>query len=318
MIHNFSAFRRKATRKLIPFSLIVFAAVFQTAAANDKFSNLFVFGDSLSDPGNALVLSGGMTSSTPFEPIPVQPYSSGRYSNSRVWIERLARKFHLRKGGKAALRKPGKFTNYAVGDALAGGTRAFDLPGQVSLFQSDFGYAPSDGLYVLWLGANDILAALIDPSNADEIITTGVLAEADSIASLYSTGARNFLILNSFNLGVSPAVTNQGPDAIAGATFTSEAYNVGLSDALDGIERMLPDINIMRFDAFGLLADVVSDPHAFGLTNVQTPCLTFFVEEDAVCEKPGKHLFWDAVHPTKKAHKILAKAVKEFLDNDSD
>lgn len=304
--------------KLTPLCLLLCAAIFQNAAADDEFSTLVVFGDSLSDPGNAVVLSGGATAVAPFTPIPSLPYENGRFTNSKVWIERLAKKLDLKKGGKAALAKPGKHTNYAVGGAQAGGAGPFDLTGQVTLFQSDFSHAPSDGLYVLWFGGNDIRAALMDPSNADAIVTAGVMGVADNIAALYSAGARNFLIVNTPNLGVAPVVTSQGPEATAAAAFLSAAYNAGLADALDGLKLMLPEINILRFDAFGFLSEVVADPKAFGFKNIAAPCLTFFVEVDAVCEKPRKFLFWDGIHPTKRTHKILAKEVEDFLDGDDD
>jgi cholinesterase len=41
------------------------------------FSQLFVFGDSLSDPGNFFNLSGGTN--------PLAPYAQGRLSNGPVW-----------------------------------------------------------------------------------------------------------------------------------------------------------------------------------------------------------------------------------------
>ncbi len=309
------------SRKIILFCSLFLVGAFQTALADEEFSRLVAFGDSLSDSGNALVLTGGFTSVAPFDPIPSAPYKKGRFSNGKVWIERLAAELGLKKGGKPALKRPGINTNYAVGGARAGGLGPFDLSGQVSLFLSDFGFAaPSDGLYVMWFGGNDIRDGLeafaLDPTGATSvgIITAAVQAEASNIVALYTAGARTFLIVNAPNLAVVPGITGQGPAAVAGALQLSQAYNAGLNAALDGLSLALPGIDIQRFDAFSLLTTIVNNPDEYGFTNAVTPCLTFFVATDAECQKPKKYIFWDVIHPTRKAHKVVAGEVEDFLE----
>ena len=44
-----------------------------------------------------------------------------------------------------------------------------------------------------------------------------------------------------------------------------------------------------------------------GFAHVDTPCLTFEVTDGAFCQDRDDYLFWDAIHPTKKAHAILAE-----------
>ncbi|MBC6424523.1 MAG: hypothetical protein GDA43_26055 [Hormoscilla sp. SP5CHS1] len=64
--------------------------------APESFSKLYVFGDSLSDPGNQLRVT---TFVQPLEPTlgidfpidpPTPPYFQGRYSNGPIWVEYLA------------------------------------------------------------------------------------------------------------------------------------------------------------------------------------------------------------------------------------
>ena len=86
---------------------------------------------------------------------------------------------------------------------------------------------------------------------------------------------------------------------------------------MDGLEATL-GVQIARLDTFTLLNTVVAAPQAFGFTNVRDPCLTFFVVEDFLCDKPKRHLFLDAVHPTIKGHKVLARAAEDLLDVDDD
>jgi thermolabile hemolysin len=120
--------------------------------------------------------------------------------------------------------------------------------------------------------------------------------------------------LNAPNLAVTPAVQALGPQAIGAAMMFSAGYNNGLSDALDDLHLLFLGINITRFDAFGFLTTVVANGAAFGLPQTMVPCLTFFVLEDTVCDKPKEYMFWDAIHPTTATHAVLAGEVEKALN----
>ena len=166
---------------------------------------LVVFGDSLSDPGNAFIDTGRFEV-RPFEPIPDAPYLIGRFhfSNGRTSIERLASRLSLHRGGRPALLLPGLYTNYAYGRARARPTGAFHFDEQVDLFLSDFdGVAAPDTLYVVWIGANDLRDALAtlpeDPTGATAqgLILAAIEATASGIQQVHAAGARSFLVLES-------------------------------------------------------------------------------------------------------------------------
>src|SRR5882672_2113751 len=139
-----------------------------------------VFGDSLSDPGNAFVLLRDVEV-PPFDNlIPDAPYARGalHFSNGPTWIEQLSLLDHALPSAGPALVLPRVFSNYAVGGALARGSGPFDLSGQVNLFLGDFrGHGRDDALYVLWAGGNDVRDALdalaVDPSGA----TSGLIVQ---------------------------------------------------------------------------------------------------------------------------------------------
>ena len=74
-------------------SVFAFVVLSPLSGALAGYSNLFVFGDSLSDSGNnAVVLAPNVT------PVPISgnsfiatfPYASGRYTNAQVWAQILA------------------------------------------------------------------------------------------------------------------------------------------------------------------------------------------------------------------------------------
>jgi phospholipase/lecithinase/hemolysin len=304
------------------------ASVMSSAAssADFEFEHMTIFGDSQSDSGNYFEATEEFVL-PPFEPIPEAPYAIGgaHFSNGRTWIEQLAAALHTPVSANPAQRVPGVFTNYAFGRARARADAPsfplFDLSSQVGLFLTDFGgAAPSEDLYVLWIGSNDVRDALValatDPSGAASsvIITDAITAIADNMIALWTSGARSFLVLNSPDLAIIPAVRAEGPVVRAAAFQLSAAYNDGLNGALDSLEVILPGIQIVRIDVFSLLDAVVASPEAFDLANATDPCLMFGVVGRTTCSNPNRFLFWDGIHATTAGHEILAEAAAAALD----
>lgn len=284
---------------------------------------LAIFGDSLSDAGNFFITTGD-ASIQPFALVPTAPYALGgfHFTNGRTWAEQLAAMLHANKSGRPSLQNPGAFNNYAFGTARSrSGQTGFDLGDQVTMFLGDFGNsAPQDTLYVIWTGGNDVrdsLGALqVDPTGATTgaILDAAVTAIVDNVLALYGSGARRFLVANVPNIGLTPAVRALGPQAEVVALQLSAAYNQGLSQALDALTA-LPGIQMERLDAFGVLTEVVANPAAAGFINVSDSCIVPGVIADAICEQPGHYLFWDGIHPTHAAHRVLAEAALTELND---
>jgi phospholipase/lecithinase/hemolysin len=302
--------------------IIVPTLVFGEDYHSARERELVVFGDSLSDSGNFFVNTGEF-SVRPFDFVPSAPYarSGFRFTNGRTWVEQIAMRMHDRRSGQPALRRPGRFTNYAYGTARsrANGS-ALDLGSQVGLFLNDVGgQAPGESTYVMWTGSNDVRDALnalfVDPSGAISagILQGAVTATADNIIALYGSGAQTFMVANVPNIGLTPAVRAFGPVAEMAALQLSVLYNQGLSQALDGLDA-LPGIRIERLDVFDILGDLVADPESGGLVNVTESCITPGVIVDAICDRPVDYLFWDGIHPTRIGHRHLAEAALELIE----
>jgi len=292
--------------------------------AAPDFSDIVVFGDSLSDPGNAFVLTG-QVSLPPYDLIPSAPYAIGghHFSNGRTWAERFARGMDNRAG--PAFLNPWVFSNYAVGGARARAQGSVDLGAQVALYLGYHGgMADPDALYVIFIGGNDLRDALeslaVDPTGAASgaILAETVTAIADNIVALAASGARNILVFSGPDLSLVPAVRLQGPLIQGAALFLSNQYNQGLSGALDNLGFLFPSLNLLRFDLFALFNQVVAQPHAFGLRNVMDTCITPGVIVGAICRRPGRYLFWDGIHPTRKGHRIISEAVEALFDIDDE
>jgi len=301
-----------------PFLLIaLFTAT--VAAAND-YRRVVAFGDSLSDPGNAFVLTMNV-SLPPFQLIPDAPYARGgmHFSNGKTWVEQLAAELDVARSAGPALRKPVVFSNYAVGGARARPEGVFDLTTQVNLFLRDFsGAAPANALYVVYAGSNDVrdaLAALAtDPSGGTSIAMLGgaLAAVQDNLLRLQAAGARHFLVPNAPDLSLVPAVRLLGPDAQAAARSLAASYNASLSGLLNGLEAA-SGLPIARLDIFSLLDQVVATPKAFGLSNVQQPCIVPGTTVHPYCTNPDQYLFWDGIHPTRVGHGIIAERAEVAL-----
>jgi len=302
----------------------VAATMLHVCAANaaTTYSRLFVFGDSLSDSGNVFVLTQALARA-PYDPIPDRPYAIGahHFSNGATWVEQLAIDLQVATSAKPALEQRGIFGNYAFGGARARlDDRAPGLGTQVDLFASDFpAGAPADALYVLFIGGNDVRDALqaypLDLSGAASmmIINEALTALGTTLQRLWAAGARHFLVASVPDIGATPAVRSMGPGAQTLARFFSTTFNALLEAKVLAPVDSLPGVELTRFDVFTVLDGIVSAPVASAFADVTTPCLQFYVLEAAVCENRDDHLFWDAVHPTRAGHRVLANAAAAAL-----
>ncbi len=290
---------------------------------DDDISDVFVFGDSISDTGNVFEATDG---DVPVSP----PYFEGRFSNGPVWVEQFAAELGLE--AEAVLNGG---TNFAVGAARASrdvdfvvGDEEFTVPSILSQVELFFGSqtdifdkfkefffnrdkADKDALYVILIGGNDIRDVVLDLDGGFDGPTTinrAITNIAEAIRDLEDEGARIFLVANVPNPGLSPETTARGLDAVMLATDLATSFNTQLQAALDTLEADL-NITLFRLDTFALLEEIVAAPEAFGLTNVTDPCLEGSTPDftgGTPCANPDDFLFWDLIHAATKTQAVLA------------
>ena len=267
-------------------------------AKSEPFSHEYVFGDSISDTGNYYRLSGGS---------PPPPYAEGRFCNGPLWVEYLA----------ASLGMPYQpEDNFAVAGATTGtfnvndGVAGREYPGlldEVASFAALSSVSePGRALYVVEAGANDVSVALATGMSPAAMIANGVNNTVAAIQQLSGSGAQFILVMNLPDVGVTPLARGLGESGPAMLTQLSAAYNQALDQALNQLTQA--GIPTIRLNAFAVLDDMVNRPAAYGFTDVTTPCL--FAPAGS---NPDQFLFWDAWHPTTRAHQVLAKAALEQL-----
>ena len=321
----------------IPAAILLLSFLPGLVAAHRGYDHIVVFGDSLSDPGNAYYLLGRALT-PPYDTldallVPDAPYAIGghHFSNGPTWIEQLARSLHQRSAAKPAFapgsRGHGLKTNYAVGSARArdvgSGT---DMTAQVSTYLARYANPPGkDDLYVIEFGGNDVrdaIAALAsDPSGATsaEILKAALTAISDNLASLYAGGAREFLITNSADLSLTPSIRILdvlSPGSGVAAAIISAQFNAGLDALVSQIQAQLPDVTFTRFDIYSLLHAIVADPAGFHLRDATDACIMPGIPPYS-CRMAKRYLFWDGVHPTRAGHAIFAEHARNLLYPDS-
>ncbi|MGB3757936.1 MAG: SGNH/GDSL hydrolase family protein [Rivularia sp. (in: cyanobacteria)] len=309
-------------KALTTAGLVFFSFMLPCKAMASNFSQFYVFGDSLSDTGNLFNATGGLLNPETAIP-PSPPYSQGRFSNGDIWVNFVGDEIGLTPTQfiPTPANIPTEGINFAFGGSSSGLNNAFfpDLPlpgilGQVGSFtqtlQANNQKADSNALYTVWGGANDYLfAGVTDPNQ-----TVSNLSNA--VGALTQAGAKNIAVFNLPDLGQNPfAIANEISPQLTQLTL---AHNAALEQALDGLSANT-DVNIIRIDINSLLNQAVANPGKFGFTqNVETPCVVGdFNEIISVCDNPDQFIFFDAVHPSSKSHRLVADATLSAIKHET-
>lgn len=257
----------------------------------NTIDQIYVFGDSLSDTGNAFQATGNQVPPSP-------PYFPGRFSNGSVWVEYLAQNL--------GLPSTSQF-NFAFGGATTGidNTILPQLPGLQTEIGGYIAANPpinQNALYVVWAGANDYLGGGV----TDPRVPVNNLATA--INSLAGVGAKNILVVNLPDLGQLPGTRNNPSASLL--DNLSSAHNVALANTINQLETTLDsDVNLISFDVNSLFSQAINSPQDFNFENAKDSCLTGIT----VCSNPDRYLFWDAIHPTTFGHQIIANSAYATL-----
>lgn len=267
---------------------IIFA--FTKMDNNHPIAQVYIFGDSLSDTGMVFRATGGIYP-------PNSTYFQGRYSNGRVWVEYLTERLNL---------SSKQTNNFAYGGSTTGSTGNNFVPSllnQVQSFTQTHKKSSSDALYVLWAGANDYLQGVNNANIPIKNVTS-------AIASLADIGAKKILVANLPDLGQLPATrtsTNSGS-----LSALTQAHNQGLRRSLKVLSQQDSELQIATLDANALYRDAIANPAAFGFSNVIGSCLSGSI----TCGNPDEFLFWDGIHPTTAAHRIIGKAAVSAIQEE--
>jgi phospholipase/lecithinase/hemolysin len=270
-------------------------------------TQLVVFGDSLSDTGNAAFGTGGIL------PGPLTNYATGEFTDGPstnpstagpqgIWVDQIAPKLGVQV--PQAAYAPGGGTNYAVGTAQTGVNSSF--PGilqapyvtqQVGSYLA--GNAPSStALYSFWAGANDIANAKNPVTAADNIY--------NNILMLAQAGGKNFLWFDMPPLGQTPAAMAQGPAGVVGGNAAAAAFNAEWQT--DIYKLMNQGIFVIGVDTASIFNRITADVESGCTVGASDPYCFANITQGAQGQSvdPNTYLFWDDEHPTTAGHALIA------------
>ncbi|KAF3886353.1 MULTISPECIES: SGNH/GDSL hydrolase family protein [Nostocales] len=286
---------------------LVFVSLSVPLKASAAFSQFNVFGDSLSDTGNIF----NITQQLPSGAIPPSPpYFQGRFSNDKVWVDYLGQALGLTPTLSTNLSTtiPTQGINFAFGGSTSGQGNAF-VPGapgvlaQVTGFLANNQTVDANGLYAVWGGGNDYLFG----QNPD--VVQIVKNISNSVELLAQAGAQNILVFNLPDLGKTPIVLGSANSPIL--TAATNAHNAVLATSIAQLSNNIPGVNIIPVDINSLFNQAIANPGEFGFKDVTTSCVIYKITINQVlktCDNPNDFLFFDEVHPTTNAHKLVAEA----------
>ncbi len=308
------------------FALLLLSSALPARA----FTQVIVFGDSLSDDGNVAHRTrdtvGFSYPSSNFN------YSDYRFTNDfntdpparlyqGTWHEQLARTFLQLPPGRNSLDGG---TDYAFGGATTEeGTQQRTIinnptpfgGGDYTITIDNIGKQINDylathrpdanALYVLWGGGNDLFD---DDSSANVVATANRVGGL--IQRLARAGARNFLVPNVPPLGAVPSSFGD-PTKVAELDAASYDYRNQLYTLIASTKSTLAasgiSINVYTLDVWLNTLRLLAEPRRYGLIDVIDPAQGQSVN-------PDQYLYWDDIHPTTAGHYQIAKQASRLLN----
>jgi len=297
--------------RLLAGAIIAGLLVSQAASAT-QFSQVVIFGDSLSDGGNISLANAPQ----------IQPPLRFTTNPGETTAELVADGL-----GHPVTASLAGGTNFAFGGAglvnnsVAGPIPT--LPQQLGMYlTATGGQADPNALYQVWGGANDIFYLTATTTDTTALVTgtaTAAQTELGLLGQLQTAGGRYVVVYNLPDMGKTPAAMAQGAAASAGVTQLATIYNSTLSSGLSQLSA--GGLNVIPVNTYGLINEVIANPSAYGFSNV-TDAACGLTSSSVQCGPAGSglpytyaagtdqsYLFADGVHPTTAAHRLLSQVV---------
>ncbi len=295
------------TLKTLTKSMLAISLSMAGLAHAELYSSVTFFGDSLTDGGYFSPITQGKLGIK----------ESGQFTTNpdNVWATSFAEQLGTTAVPIVYLGNQAG-NNYAIGGARAGkdivntdfgvNVPVASVNTQVNGYLANKKVDPN-GMYVVWGGANDLLAAAANPANAINTISSAAGSQVAAIKALKDSGANYILVPNIPDIGLTPTAIAAGAGFQSSGTMLANLYNQTMYSG-----AVATGANIIPLDTFSLLQQVAANPTAYGFTNMtQKACNT---SSSLLCGSnnlvvPGaneSYFFADGIHPSGRAHQMIA------------
>lgn len=334
---------------LCSFFLLLLALVIYEVNAQPLVPAMFIFGDSVVDAGNNNHLYTIIKANfPPYGRDFVHHKPTGRFCNGKLASDLTAENLGFTSYPPAYLSKKARGKNLLIGANFASAAsgyyettaklyHAIPLSQQLGNYKeyqnkivgiagkSNASSIISGAIYLISAGSSDfvqnyyinpLLYKVYTPEQFSDLL---IQSYTSFIEDLYKLGARKIGVTSLPPLGCLPAsVTIFGSDSnecVAKMNKVAVSFNNKLNSTSQSLVNKLSGLNLLVFDIYQPLYDLVTKPADFGFVEARKACCgTGLVETSILCngESPGtcanasEYVFWDGFHPSEAANKILA------------
>lgn len=291
---------------------VLSSLLFSNIKADDfsHYTNLYFFGDSLTDSGSI----GGLHFTT--KPGYVWSEDIGIIAYNKAVTPAYTTTFIL----PLDFTLNNKGNNFAVGGALINSPTSNHILPNVNLPSATMqinnflarGAIDPNAVYFLWAGYNDLLNQFNE--TVGPVLSSGqhiamVKAANDLsklIKRLQSAGVRNLILIGI--PGLTPPKS-----AVLNTDQKTQIKNL-MTSFNNALIPNLISKNLLYFDINQLIQTIVNNPLRYGFTNTTTPaCNNYFV-----CNSPANgHMYADDIHPSTAFHKIISDWIYTSLEGAS-
>ncbi|MBW7981015.1 autotransporter outer membrane beta-barrel domain-containing protein [Enterobacillus tribolii] len=243
------------------------------------FDQVVVFGDSLSDNGNV----GRFT------------YDGSQHP---LYDDILAQSIGLNLSASAQ-----GGSDYAAGGAVAAPSlnAQNNTQDQVAAYLDTVGgKADGQGLYIHWIGGNDLAAAVLNSAQAQTIVLTSAAGAAQQVDTLLNAGAGTVIVPTVPNIGLTPTLAESIiqaaplPDQTAALLALHAALNAPATDGADGRLQVIRQAFQAAAAQAGPLSGAVAQQmfDAYTTLSAQTAALTqlYNQQEETLLSQRGGNI----------------------------
>ncbi|TKY64214.1 GDSL esterase/lipase 1 [Spatholobus suberectus] len=305
---------------------------------------LFVFGDSLFDPGNNDYINRSSREASTYRPYGESffKYPTGRFSDGRLVPDFIATFADLPMLPPYLQPGPHRFidgANFASAGAcvLSPSKNYIDLRGQLGFFKNvvkslrqELGDIKAksvlnNAVYLFSISGVDYFNFHEDNPNTTEpykksFVKMVVGNLTNALKEVYTLGGRKIAFQNAGPLGCTPVDRIDYNNCDQDLLSLARLHNVALSAALEGLEKELPGFIYSIFDYYHAALDRIDNPSKYGFKVGKVACCGVgpfrgsycgekYGDAFQLCSNPFEYVWFDGRHTGEGANYQIAKLI---------